>query len=95
MKTNYRLLACVLIPLLGGCASTTSRLDLRFGESLSVLQAQQTADLSAPTRNRDRMVLGFEARTASLTMDRYYQSYTRPPKPVNIFSIGFGQRSAP
>ncbi|MCB1907099.1 MAG: hypothetical protein KDH15_07000 [Rhodocyclaceae bacterium] len=92
MKTTTCLLACALVPLLGACASTTSRLDSRFGESTAILQAQQTADPGAPLRNRDRMVTGFEARTASLAVDRYYRSFEKPPRPVNIFNIGVGQR---
>jgi len=95
MKTKNRVLACALIPLLSACASTTSRMDLRFGQSMSILQAQQTADPAAPLRNSDRLVAGFEARTASVVVDRYYKSFEKPPRPVNIFNIGLGQRSSP
>ncbi|MCB1908231.1 MAG: hypothetical protein KDH15_12755 [Rhodocyclaceae bacterium] len=95
MNVKTCMLAVALVPLLGACASSTGRLDSRFGESVATLQAQQTADPAAPLRNRDRMVTGFEAKTASAAVDRYYKSFEKPQKPVNILNIGFGQRSSP
>ena len=92
MNKLPRLLVCMVPVLLTACASFTSRLDSRFGESVAVLQAQQTADPAAPLRNRDRIVTGFEARTASAVVDRYYKSFEKPPRPVNVINIGFGGR---
>ncbi|MCB1916436.1 MAG: hypothetical protein KDG52_12065 [Rhodocyclaceae bacterium] len=94
MSIQKRLLVCALLPALGACTSTTDRLDARFGQSMTALQAQQTADPAAPLRNQDRMVLGFEARAAAVAVDRYYSSFAKPPKPVNIFNIGFGSRQS-
>ena len=91
MSFAMRLLAAaLLLPALGACTSTTPHLDAGFGESVATLRAQQTADLSASLRNQDRVVLGFEARTAGAAIDRYYGSFAKPAKPANIFTIGIG-----
>lgn len=87
----YRSAVAVLaLAGLAGCAPTTPRTDMHFGESLATLQAQQTRDPGAPLANQDRPVDGFEARTAALAVDRYYESFAKPPAPVNIINIGVG-----
>jgi hypothetical protein len=76
------------VSLLAGCASTTPALDAGFGESLMTIKARQTRDPAAALRQDSGAVDVIEGRTASNTMERYYQSFALPPAPMNIINIG-------
>ncbi|WP_346284580.1 pilus assembly protein [Zoogloea sp.] len=80
----------VSLALLVGACSTTPAFDEGFGVAARALALQQTRDLAATERNADRPVDGIEGQAASGVMSRYYQSFTKPPAPENVFNIGVG-----
>ena len=79
-------LAAVL--MLGACAATTPVFDANFSHATRQTLAAQVRDSEATTRNQDRPVDGLDGRAAREAMDRYYQSFSQPPTPTNVFSIG-------
>jgi starvation-inducible outer membrane lipoprotein len=74
--------------LLAGCVSTTPTVDARHGQSLTTLKATQTRDPAAAVSNASRSADVVDGRVASNTMERYYQSFSVPPAPMNIINIG-------
>ena len=94
MKKRARLIATLpsLLAALGvtGCVATTPHWDAHFGEAATILAVEQTRDAGATAANADRPVDGIEGRSARETMDRYYKSFSEPPKPYSVFTIGVG-----
>jgi hypothetical protein len=66
---------------LAGCASTSPAFDARFGDSVRVIQAQQTLDANAPARNADRGVRS-DGRAAAEANGRYVDSFKAPAPPA-------------
>lgn len=77
-----------LIMVLAGCASTTPQFDAQFSNTTRALFSHQVLDAEAPERNRDRVVEGLEGRAAREALERYYQSFEKPPPQRGVFTIG-------
>lgn len=88
MKTTQtKLLLIVAFATLAGCASrSTPEWDAHFGEAVNMAKAQQTINPNA-SQNRDP-VKGIDGRAARESIERYEASFTKPPPPANVFSIG-------
>ena len=71
-----------------GCAEKSPMLDSRFGESFSLIKAQQIRNPAA-ARNADP-VAGIDARAGKSAYDEYQKSYNAPAAPQNVLSIGVG-----
>lgn len=80
--------ALTMALLLAGCVPTTPYLDVRFGESVHALTAQQTGDPGAAAKHPAPD--GMDGIAANDTMDRYYRTYRTPPPQPNIINIGVG-----
>ena len=80
--------------VLAGCVSTTPELDLRQGEALRNLRAQQTLDPQATERNTSPVV-GVDGKAARGAMENYRDSFRTPPaegrSPQTVIGIGTGQ----
>lgn len=78
-NNQIKLIALASLALLGACAtSTTPRVDEKFGESMTILKAQQTLDTNA-SRNNNDPVLGIDGRAAKGALDNYRESFRKPP----------------
>lgn len=77
--------------LLSACAARSPSFDRHYGATLPVLRAQQTANVNAPTENRNRGVEGLDGRAARESLDRYYRTFSEPPPEPPVFSIGIGE----
>lgn len=93
-KIQLRVVAVAGIVSLAGCvATTTPETDSRFGESMSLIKAQQT--LNPAASNNTDPVMGIDGRAAKGAMDRYRKSFSEEPKegasPSQQFNIGGGQ----
>lgn len=75
---------------LTACAPTTPVFDRQFGEATRSLTAQQIVDTNAPVANRNRIPEGMDGRAALSTHERYQKTFTDPPPPANVFTIGIG-----
>ena len=91
MKTAHCLPCAVLISLLAGCAATTTPvLDSHFGESVTLLKAQQIMYPDA-YRNMDP-VSGMDGKSGASAYQRYQKSFSAPEPQTNVFAIGVGGR---
>ena len=73
---------------LTGCVSPTPMLDAQFGQSVSLIKAQQTLNPSA-SRNTNP-VNGLDGVAAKSAYDNYQKSFKTPEPPSNAFTIGIG-----
>ena len=73
------MIATASLLMLSGCGSisTTPEVDSRFGESLSIIKAQQTINPDA-SRNTDP-VAGIDGKAAKGAYDNYRDSFRQPP----------------
>ena len=87
-----------ILALAGCAASTTPEMDLRFGESLNMLKAQQTLNPEA-SRNTNP-VAGIDGKAAKGAYDNYRDSFRKPPAeglnvtPIGDVSVGMGGGSS-
>ncbi len=84
---------CALLSVLlavAGCKATTPRYDSQFGNSVSLLNAQQAINPAAALNPNP--VLGMDGRAARSAYERYQKSYAVPEPQTNLFSIGLGGR---
>ena len=92
MHRNHSRLASLpclaLLLATAGCVSQSPYLDSRFGESVTVLKAQQIINPEA-SRNTDP-VYGMDGRAARSAYDKYQKSYRVPEPQPNPFIIGIG-----
>lgn len=85
-------LLVLLVAGLTSCAtSSTPQFDSGFGDAVNAARAQQTInpDASQNTKSVD----GIDGEAANSVMDRYHQSFDKPPATGNIFNIGVGSSS--
>lgn len=73
---------------MSGCTSVTPNLDAQFGQSVSLIKAQQTLNPAA-SRNTNP-VNGLDGAAAKSGYDAYQKSYQTPEPPSNAFTIGIG-----
>ncbi len=76
--------AVLLASLLTACSSTPY-LDSRFGEAVNMTKAQQTINPEA-SQNMDP-VTGIDGVAAKDGMDRYHESFQKPPSTADILTI--------
>jgi hypothetical protein len=92
-RTHIRLVsvscAALLLALLGGCASRTPNLDAQFGNSVRLLNVQQTINPNAMA-NPDP-VLGLDGKAALSGYGDYQKSYAKPEPQSSTFTIGIGK----
>lgn len=87
-----KLLALLVIALLGGCAaSTTPSYDTRFGDAVRQSRARMTLNPNAGA-NPDPVV-GMDGKAAREATIRYQDTFKVPPPVVNVINIG-GSTSA-
>jgi len=87
-----KLLALLVIALLGGCAaSITPSYDTRFGDAVRQARARMTLNPNAGA-NPDP-VAGMDGGAARDAIGRYHESFKAPPPVVNVINIG-GSASA-
>ncbi len=87
MLRKYGDFVFAAVVVLTGCAGAdTPRLDARFGEAVRAARAQQTVDPEA-SRNADP-VSGIDGVAAKQAMDRYRDSFKRPPETFSVINIG-------
>jgi hypothetical protein len=68
----------IILSMLGGCAATTTpQTDARFGEAVTLLQAQQTLDPQASANTNP--VTGMDGKAAKGALDNYRDSFRKPP----------------
>lgn len=79
---------CGTLVAMSGCTSLTPNLDAQFGQSVSLIKAQQTLNPAA-ARNINP-VSGLDGVAAKSGYDAYQKSYKTPEPPSNAFSIGVG-----
>jgi hypothetical protein len=86
---NRLYLPALLIAILGGCAtSSTPQLDSTFGDAVNAAKAQQT--LNPDASQNTQSVDGMDGKAANSAVDRYHQSFDKPPATGNVFNIGVG-----
>jgi len=64
------------VVVLAGCASTTPRMDEKFGEALNKAKAQQIINPDA-SQNTDP-VAGVDGQAAKASIDNYHKAYQSP-----------------
>ncbi|MDB5764986.1 MAG: hypothetical protein JWQ21_3981 [Herminiimonas sp.] len=83
-------LLCGLMILGTGCVQQSPVLDSHFGQSVSLIKAQQVLNPEA-SRNADP-VAGIDSKAAKSAYDQYQKSYRSPEPQPNVFTIGIGGR---
>ena len=82
-----KLLAPVLLTVLGGCAvSPTPNYDLRFGDA--VREARQRMILNPNAGSNPEVISGMDGRASREAIVRYQDSFKTPPPVVNVINIG-------
>lgn len=82
-------LLVLLIAATTGCAtSSTPQFDSGFGDAVNAARAQQT--LNPEASQNTQSVDGMDGKAANSVIDRYHQSFEKPPAVGNIFNIGVG-----
>jgi hypothetical protein len=82
------LASATILGALGGCVNPTPHLDREFGRAVDAAKAQQTINPDA-SKNADP-VAGIEGQAAKDSIERYYDSFKRPPPTFTIIDIGGG-----
>jgi hypothetical protein len=77
---------CATSFALAGCTSTTPDLDLRFGQSVRLINTMQT--LHPDAARNDDPVAGIDGHAAKSAYDAYQKSYSAPEPQLNSFTIG-------
>lgn len=84
--------AVIVAAGLAGCAAPTPRLDANFGSAVEMAKAQQT--LHPEASNNTEPLVGLDGVAVNGLVDRYNQSFKRPPATTNVFNIGVGSSAA-
>ena len=80
----------LMLATLAGCASEPTALELSLGDSVRQAVQQQSVP---PSQARGPQLT--DGVIAAHGVDRYEQSYLRPPAPVNVLNILAGSANAP
>jgi hypothetical protein len=93
---NITLIEClsgaVIVACLAGCTAPTPRLDANFGSAVEMAKAQQTLHPEASSNTEP--LVGLDGVAVNGLVDRYNQSFKRPPATTNVFNIGVGSSAA-
>lgn len=94
LSQSFRVLpACVLfVGLLGGCAHEPSPQERMLGEAVRDAQMRQVIP-RLPALPADRPIIT-DGEIAVHGIDRYHQSWVRPPAPISVLNIQSGGASA-
>ncbi|AKU20352.1 hypothetical protein [Massilia sp. NR 4-1] len=84
-NASFGLFICAL----AACRTPTPNLDRHFGESVSLLQAQQILDPSAGSRLEGPP--GIDGKAAKSAYDQYQKSFKAAEPRQNTFIIGVGR----
>lgn len=88
MQGSTKYIALILALMLGGCVSTTPKLDEHFGEAVNAAKAQQTIN---PDASMDTdPVAGIDGVSANAAIENYQKSGEKPAKSVPAFTLGTG-----
>ena len=94
MKSSHdricRIAGLTLLLAFSGCVSRTPNLDRHFGESVRLINAQQTLNPNAGANTNP--VAGMDGKAAKSAMDLYQKSFAAPEPQQNVFTIGVGGR---
>ena len=82
--------ATLMLAALAGCASRPTALEQSLGDSVRQAVQQQSVP---PSQARSPQLT--DGVIAAHGVDRYEQSYLRPPAPVNVLNILAGSANAP
>lgn len=83
----FKATTLALVLLLGtGCTHVTPHYDARFGDAVRDARKKMTLNPDAG-RSADP-VTGMDGRAARESMQRYQDSYKKPPPVVNVINIG-------
>ena len=82
------LAGATILAALGGCVNPTPRIDAEFGRAVNAAKAQQTIVPDA-SKNADP-VAGIDGQAAKESIERYHDSFRRPPPTFTIIDIGGG-----
>ena len=85
-----RVIAALLLLGVTGCATTTPVLDKHFGETVKLVNAQQTLNPSAALNTNP--VKGMDGQAAKSGYDAYQKSYAKPEPQSSAFTISIGTR---
>lgn len=90
IQTRLASVPCaVLLLALAGCATRTPYLDSQFGQSVRLLNAQQTINPQAALNTHP--VNGLDGKAAASGYANYEKSYDKPTPQTSGFTIGVGQ----
>ncbi|TKC92599.1 hypothetical protein FAZ69_02715 [Trinickia terrae] len=90
--TPFRTVVCIgACFALNGCLSSTPHWDQTFGDSIHQVTAMQV--LNPQAGQNDDPVNGIDGSAANSLMANYDKSFTAPPPPMNMFTIGVGAPS--
>lgn len=85
---RFSLLGCLMVVLASCATSSTPQFDSTFGDAVNAAKAAQT--LNPDASQNTQSVDGMDGKAANSTMDRYHQSFEKPPTTGNVFNIGVG-----
>jgi len=80
--------AAVLAMLLAACTNTPTAHEQSLGESVRQAQALQSVQPPGHTPARGNIVT--DGVAAAHAMDRYHQTFARPPAPLTVLNIQSG-----
>lgn len=75
---------------LSACTSAAPVFDREFGNAVRMTAQQQVRNPDASRANAGRAVDGIDGRAGREAVDRYYRSFSEPPRTSNPFVIGLG-----
>lgn len=88
MQGSTKYIALILALMLGGCVSTTPKLDEHFGEAVNAAKAQQTLNPDA-SMNTDPVV-EMDGVSANAAIENYQKASEKPVKGASGFTLGTG-----
>ena len=88
ISNKLNLVAMLASLVLAGCATDTPQFDSNFGNAVNSAKALQTINPDASLEADSGAGVG--GKPADAAMDRYHQSFEKPPAETNVFNIGVG-----
>lgn len=88
MQGSTKYIALILALMLGGCASTTPKMDEHFGEAVNAAKAAQTINPDASLDTDP--VAGVDGVSANAAIENYQKASEKPVKGASGFTLGTG-----